>query len=288
MKWPAGRVWPITWLLKAQLPDPKLAFMKNQTEVFFIVSIGVLIGCAALLPAISQDQSYHAFADRRSWGFMPNAADTLSNLAFVIAGAWGNWRLLSGRIALSGPSTRLPLAVFFTGVLMTGLTSGFYHLAPSDSRLVVDRLAMSVSFAAVLALLAADRVSWRMGLWSLWGLIFLAPLTVLIWAFSGNLTPYAVLQFGGIILIASLCWRPPLQARGFNFIGLLIFYGLAKIAEGLDHEFFEFTFGLISGHSAKHILAALGVFVLIRRRGGLRTDSLAPTADKPPSSYRRF
>ena len=47
--------------------------MRTKTEVFFIASISFLAACAALLPAISQDQSYHAFADRRSWGFIPNA-----------------------------------------------------------------------------------------------------------------------------------------------------------------------------------------------------------------------
>ena len=36
-------------------------------------------------------------------------------------------------------------------------------------------------------------------------------------------------------------------------LGLLIFYALAKIAEILDHQIFEFTLELISGHSAKHV-----------------------------------
>jgi hypothetical protein len=45
----------------------------------------------------------------------------------------------------------------------------------------------------------------------------------------------------------------------------LIFYALAKIAEILDHQIFEFTLELISGHSTKHVLAAMGVLALIRR-----------------------
>ena len=245
--------------------------MRSRTEAFFIASICVLAGCAALLPAISQDQSYHAFADQRAWGFISNVADTLSNFAFVMAAALGAWRLVSGRLLLPNPCMRLPMAVFLAGVALTGVASAFYHLEPSDSRLVVDRLAMSVSFAGVLALLAADRVSLRAGVWTLWGLLFLAPITVLIWGYLGNLTPYAVLQFGGIFLVAALCLRPALHAPGLNFLGLLIFYGLAKVAEVLDHEIFEFTFGLISGHSAKHVLAAIGVLVLI---GGLGTRSV--------------
>ena len=240
--------------------------MRTKTEVFLIASISFLAGCAALLPAISQDQSYHAFADLRSWGFIPNAQDTLTNLAFVIASTWGAWRLVSGRFLLPGPCMRLPMVVFLTGVALTGVASAFYHLEPSDSRLVADRLAMSISFAGVLALLAADRVSGRASNWTIWTFVFLAPITVLIWSYSGNLTPYVVLQFGGIFLVAALCLRPAVQAPGLNFLGLLIFYARAKIAEVLDHQIFEFTLGLISGHSAKHVLAAMGVLALIRRR----------------------
>lgn len=239
--------------------------MRTKPEVFFIASISFLAACAALLPAISQDQSYHAFADRRSWGFIPNAQDTLTNLAFVIASTWGAWRLVSGRLLLPGPWMRLPMVVFLAGVALTGVASAFYHLDPSDARLAVDRLAMSISFAGVLALLAADRVSVRASHWAVWAFVVLAPLTVLIWSYSGNLTPYVVLQFGGIFLVAALCLRPAVRAPGLNFLGLLIFYALAKIAEILDHQIFEFTLELISGHSAKHVLAAMGVLALIRR-----------------------
>ena len=245
--------------------------MRGRTEVVFFLSISVLAACAALLPAISQDQSYHAFADRRAWGFISNAADTLSNLAFVMAALVGAWLFASGQLLLPHPLMRLPMAMFLAGVALTGVASAFYHSEPSDSRLVVDRLAMSISFAGVLALLAADRVSLRASVWTLWGLLFLAPLTVLIWAYFGNLTPYAVLQFGGIFLVAALCLKPALHTPRLNFLGLLILYGLAKVTEVLDHEIFEFTFGLISGHSAKHVLAAIGVLVLM---GGLGTRSV--------------
>lgn len=240
--------------------------MRDQPKAFFFASIVILAGCAALIPAINQDQFYHVFADRRAWGVISNAADTLSSFAFVIAGTWGIWRLVSGRLLLPDSLMRLPMAVFLAGVVLTGIASGFYHLEPNDSRLAVDRLAMCVSFTGVLALLAADRVSERIGVWTLWGLLFLSLLTVLIWIFSGNLTPYAILQFGGIFMVAAFCWRPPIRGRGLNFLGLLIFYGLAKVSEILDYEIFEFTFGLISGHSVKHVLAAIGVFALIRRR----------------------
>ena len=237
--------------------------MKDLPEKCFIACVCLLIGCALLLPPIVQDQSYHAFADRRPWGAVPNAADTLSNLAFLIAGFWGLWKIVSHRGFALNPLICRLVALFLMGVLLTGLASMYYHIAPSDSRLAVDRLAMSMSFAAVLALLAADRVSVRLAMWVMVVLLFLGPLTVWVWNTSQNLTPYAVLQFGGVAVIAVFCWRPALHRPGLNFPGLLLFYGLAKLAEALDSRIFELTLGLVSGHTLKHVLAAIGVVVFV-------------------------
>jgi hypothetical protein len=239
--------------------------MRDWPEKFFIACVCLLIGCALFLPPIGQDQSYHAFADRRPWGPVPNAADTLSNLAFLITGVWGLWKLVNHRGFAPNPLICRLVVALLIGVLLTGLASMFYHLAPSDSRLAVDRLAMSLSFAAALALLAADRVSVRLAIWIMIGLLFLGPLTVWVWNASGDLTPYAVLQFGGVAMIAVFCWRPSLHSSGLNFSGLLLFYGLAKLAEVLDSTIFEITWGLVSGHTLKHVLAAIGIVVLVVR-----------------------
>ena len=44
---------------------------------------------------------------------------------------------------------------------------------------------------------------------------------------------------------------------------MLIAYGLAKVFEYFDEAVFN-NLGIISGHSLKHILAALGVLFLLR------------------------
>ncbi|MFN4998373.1 MAG: hypothetical protein ACK5FQ_03650, partial [Betaproteobacteria bacterium] len=73
------------------------------------------------------------------------------------------------------------------------------------------------------------------------------------------------LQFGGVAMIAVFCWRPSLHSSGLNFSGLLLFYGLAKLAEVLDSRILEITLGLVSGHTLKHVLAAIGIVVLVVR-----------------------
>jgi hypothetical protein len=52
----------------------------------------VLVAGAALwlfTPALAQPENYFPFADQRSWLGIPNAADVLSNLAFVAVGLLG-------------------------------------------------------------------------------------------------------------------------------------------------------------------------------------------------------
>jgi hypothetical protein len=235
----------------------------STTEISFLFVLCLLIGCALFLPPIAQDQNYHGFADQRPWGVVPNAADTFSNSSFLVAGLWGLWRLAGYRGHASNPLILRLVSLLLIGVLLTGLASMFYHLAPNDSRLAIDRLAMSLSFAAALGLLVADRVSVRFAVGVVAGFLFLGPLTVWVWSASGNLTPYAVLQFGGVAMIAVFCWRPSLHIRGLNFSGLLLFYGLAKLAELLDSRIFELSLALVSGHTLKHVFAAIGIVVLV-------------------------
>ncbi len=246
----------------SRFPGPAGGFL-SRTEAAFLLALVLLISGAFFIPPIAQDQSYHVFADQRPWGSLANAADTLSNLSFLFAGGWGLWQVACSQNFSSTPLIRSLAAIFLVGVMLTGLASMFYHLAPSDSRLAVDRFAMSLAFAAALALLAADRVSERLAVWLVTILFVLAPLTVWIWVDSGNLTPYAVLQFGGVTLIALFSWRPSLRAPGLNFLGLLLSYGCAKICELADTRIFDLTSELVSGHSLKHIFAATGVVILI-------------------------
>ena len=41
-------------------------------------------------------------------------------------------------------------------------------------------------------------------------------------------------------------------------------YGLAKVFEYYDLEVYQLTDGVVSGHTVKHILAALGAFFVLR------------------------
>ena len=149
--------------------------------------------------------------------------------------------------------------------MATAFCSSSYHLDPHDAGLCIDRVGMSLAFAGLLGLAAADRISARAGV-ALAALVAVAaPATALVAWLGGNMTPWAVLQGGGLVLLAALALRRPQpRALGFSIIGVIAFYAVAKALELADAPVFALTQQLISGHSAKHLVAALAGWPVVR------------------------
>ena len=136
----------------------------TRSETSLVVALILAIALACLGPAVAQYADYHAFADQRTlWG-LPFAMDVLSNAPFALLGAWGLLRLQSmrtpparrtGFVALVPCDAQRPLAqLFFGGLVLTALCSGYYHLQPNDVGLAIDRMGMLVAFAGLLGLAA--------------------------------------------------------------------------------------------------------------------------------------
>ena len=240
----------------------------SKSEISFLSGLIILLILAIFLPSIQQNQNYHNFADERVLFGVNNAFDTLSNLAFIIVGAFGLFNFYNNQYIKISNSFSVILNLFFTSIILTGLGSSFYHLSPNDFTLVFDRLALTLVFTFILAMLANVRISERSGFHTLAELIILAPLTVLIWNYNGNLTPYAVLQFGGIILVILTLILTKASKPSPCFTSLIIIYGFAKIAEFYDEKIFTLSQNLISGHTLKHLISAIAVIVFISRLKG--------------------
>ena len=186
----------------------------------------------------------------------------MSNLPFalwglagllVFAEVWNSMRSITGLAAL-----------FFTGLIVTAAASSWYHLQSDNAGLAIDRLGMTVAFAGLLGLAAADRVSIRAGVLLSGLVLVLGPLSVWVWSMSGNLLPWLVLQFGGMALILWLAIRQPLQgALAVRWGVVILIYAAAKVLELADHAVYEFTSQLISGHSLKHIVASFAAWPVV-------------------------
>lgn len=233
-----------------------------EATLLLAVLLALLVAC--LGPVVAQPAHYHAFADQRvGWG-VPFAMDVLSNMPFAVCGVWG---LLVLRRLPAGTEkdAQGPLAaLFFAGLVLTALCSSAYHWQPDNAGLAWDRLGMVVAFAGLLGLAVADRVSARAGVMTASTVLLMGPLSVAAWATSGNLLPWVVLQAGGMLLVLLLAARRPVTgAWGLPLGAVIALYTLAKLLELGDHAVFAWTGGLVSGHSLKHVAAALAAWPVI-------------------------
>jgi hypothetical protein len=239
-----------------------------------LVVFAAALGWGVFFPAVVQPQEYHLFADTRSLFAMVNAGDTLSNLAFLLVGAMGLNFLQRERAAgsspcFASPQEMRPYWVFFAGVALTSVGSAYYHLAPDDARLVWDRLPMTIAFMSLISAVVAERISVRVGHLLLWPLVLLGLASVAYWRWSAltgaeNLRPYLAVQFGSIAMVLAIAalYRSRYTHGGVIF-ALAAAYGVAKVAEVYDREIYALG-QVLSGHTLKHLLAAGGIYLLLR------------------------
>jgi hypothetical protein len=239
-------------------------------DVVALLALAAPWVAAALLPAIGQPQSYHDFADRRVIFGAAHAVNVLSNIPFLVIGALGLFRMHALTVATRQGSVALPYRLLFTGTLLTAFGSAWYHAAPSDATLVWDRLPIALGFAGLVAGALADRAPRRtLALSVAFATVALA--TVLTWSWSGNLVPYIAMQATFIATALYAAARLPSRFTNARWLyGAAAVYALAVVCERFDHAIDLATGGFVSGHTLKHLLAAVAIYVVYRmlsRRG---------------------
>jgi hypothetical protein len=213
--------------------------MSNRMKV--AVTLGALVFMLFLfvVPPLRQDQSYHAFADRRTILGIPNFWDVVSNFPFIIVG-------LMGLIAFRDFASR----ILFLGVFFTAFGSGYYHLAPDNARLFWDRLPMTVVFMSLLALAVSQRTL-------VVPFVLVGVLSVTWWRLTDNLWLYGFVQFVPMVALLIIAVR-----REPRLWPVFIFYGLSKIAEYFDKQIYSLS--PLSGHTLKHLLAGIATWYIFR------------------------
>ena len=248
----------------------------TRKEMYVAFTLLAAVALWVFTPAVAQPGEYFPFADQRPWLGIPNAADVLSNLAFVAVGLLGLYRLQLGRRAL-GPVPRLSLNVFFLGLFLTGFGSAYFHWNPTNETLVGDRLPMTVVFAGVFGAMLAERISARSGLAVLSLMLVVGPASVFYWKATGDLSLYAVIQFGGMAAILLLLSLTPRGHDPFPWWALIAWYGFAKIMEFGDVFVWNATRELFAGHMLKHLSAALGGLAIANALRGPAPTLRLPT-----------
>jgi uncharacterized membrane protein YfcA len=93
---------------------------------------------------------------------------------------------------------------------------------------------------------------------------------VLYWSASGNLLPYLAMQavFVGVALAATAGVASRYTHARWIYAAAAL-YALALAAERFDHELHAALAGIVSGHTLKHLIAAVAiavVYAMLRRR----------------------
>jgi hypothetical protein len=248
--------------------------MNRNQRIMFLLGISVIAITATLfVQPIAQDPEYHNLSDQRMMAGISHFGDVVSNVAFLLVGVLGLWKLVQireDRSRLILKQEMIPFAVAFAGAILIFPGSAYYHWAPTNETLVWDRLPMTLTFMGIFSMVIVERIGVKTGIIFLIPLLVLGMASVIYWQVTeqsgqGDLRPYALVQYLPVLLIPMMLWLFPARYSGARYLVEMIgWYVVAKGLEFLDAAIWEWTGGWIAGHSLKHCAAAWGIYALVR------------------------
>ncbi len=241
---------------------------KDKITILILLTVMSFIILIIIVKPVSQDTAYHNFADHRKLFNIPNFFNVISNLPFLFVGLNGFQKL---RFSQAPPSINRMYVVLFIGILLTALGSTFYHYAPDNNSLVYDRLPMTLVFMAFVSSVITSWIDIKAGKMLLVPLLLLGMGSVLYWHYTelqgaGDLRFYAFIQYFPMLLIPLifLLFRNPTNNKALPMLGWVMgWYIIAKLLETFDKNIYAATH-FISGHSLKHIVAAIATWYIVR------------------------
>jgi hypothetical protein len=181
----------------------------------------------------------------------------VSNLPFLVIG-------LMGLRATQRPAigaARLEWRTVFAGAVLVSFGSAYYHLAPSDARLVWDRVPIAIAFMGFFSALVAENIDARLGRRMLAPALAFGFASIYWWRATGDLSAWIWVQAAPMLAIALVLGLFPARHSHRRYMAYaLACYVAAKLLELADRALMDWTGGLISGHTLKHLAAAAGVW----------------------------
>jgi hypothetical protein len=252
------------------IPSPR---SDRWRQGLLLAIVAASLAAVLSMGPLGQNPRFHNFADQRLILGVPNGLDVISNIPFLLVGVLGVVFCIAARTV----SLRAAWLTFFVGVAIVSAGSSYYHANPNNGTLVWDRLPMTIAFMGLWAAILGEYVSERLGKILLAPAVLLGFLSVLYWHGFDDLRFYVWIQLIPLLTIpvVMILFRPR-HTRQWMLLAALALYGLAKVSEVYDKEVFAWTQQLFSGHTLKHLVAALSclvVLVMLWRRKSAGTGS---------------
>lgn len=226
--------------------------------ILIVIALSAIVGIFLSAPIV-QNECYHKFSDKDSLLGIPNFWNVVSNLPFFIIGLLGIFKVRS-LIKI-----RIQHLIFFLSICFVGIGSAYYHINPTSESLVWDRLPMTLVFMALFSLIISEFINEKTGKLLLAPLLLLGILSIAVWILFNDLRFYALVQFYPMLTIPVILIFFRSDTSKTYWL-LLLTYIIAKLLEHFDHEVHE-ALKIVSGHSLKHIVAAIGVLGLVIASG---------------------
>tara|TARA_B100000809_G_scaffold117726_1_gene116084 strand:- start:3491 stop:4276 length:786 start_codon:yes stop_codon:yes gene_type:complete len=249
-----------------------LNIRKEAIGLGLICVIGLLtIAACVIYDRLPQDAQYHNFSDTQLHWFIPNFFNVISNIPFLGVGLLGTvafWPSKPSHFSIV-QSNLLAYRILFIAAALVGIGSSYYHLQPNNLTLVWDRLPMTLAFMAFYSIIISEYVSPKLGKLLLFPLLFVGLVSVFYWRYTeingaGDLRLYVVVQFFPLATIpVILLLFKSSHGTVAKYWLLLTCYLTAKLLEYFDAQIHE-TLIVVSGHSIKHVLPALGLYMLLK------------------------
>ena len=185
-------------------------------------------------------QSYHNFADKRTFLGIPNAMDVFSNIAIAIPALY--------LLQKQGKCSLLSISI-----LVLSIASSYYHLQPTDDRIFWDMMAVATTHAVIASFFIGKEYIIPLYIASILGVVY--------WKYTNDLRPYIVILVGIPLYLFSVLHKNKTVTNHLYLIILL--GGLARIIEHNDHSVYKLTGNQISGHTIKHILGGIVLWITI-------------------------
>lgn len=239
--------------------------MENKKLGSIVIILASALGLLFILSLdpIAQNIEYHNFIDQRTYAGVSNFWNVISNLPFLLVGGMGIYSIYYSQNIKFITEIKIAYTLFYLGVSIIAIGSTYYHLTPSNESLAWDRIPMTIAFMSLFSIIIAEFISPYIGRIILWPLILFGVYSIYYWHNIGDLRLYILVQFLPIIVIPlMLLFFKATFTKTSGYWLLLLAYVVAKVLEHYDSQIYN-MFVIVSGHSIKHVIAALGVYLLL-------------------------